>query len=402
MESENNTVGIIDDGQITLTAWEAKGKFTDEQYIKITEQFGATPLTEDILQRFEIVTGVKRHPLLGRGIFSAHRDFDKILDDFEAGKPIYIYSGRGPSGNIHLGHSIPIEFTVYLQKAFKAVVVFMMADLEKTFFKDLDFETTYKLGFENARDIIAMGFDPEKTFIFSMKDFSTDLYYQQITMQMMKNTPVNEIKSIFGIKDDGNCGMLVWPFYQTVAAYSKAFATIFGVHDTNIRCLVCYAIDQDCYFRLGRNRSMQMGFLKPASLMCKFLPALEGESKMSTSEANGECKTIFLHDTYDEIDKKIKKYAFSGGQDNIKLHRELGGNCDVDICYQWLRYMLESDTELLKIREAYQSGKMLTSELKKITIKVVSDRINEHKKKKEMVTDDIVKQFYEIRQMKLR
>src|SRR5438876_7817329 len=142
-QTENQTdKGNFEDGEIKLTPWEAKGKFTDEKYIKITEQFGATPLTPELLERFEKVTGCKPHRLMRRGIFSAHRDFDKILDDYEAGKPIFLYSGRAPSGGMHLGHIIPMEFTVYLQKALKAVVVFMIADLEKVFFRSLEFNET--------------------------------------------------------------------------------------------------------------------------------------------------------------------------------------------------------------------------------------------------------------------
>jgi tryptophanyl-tRNA synthetase len=46
-----------------------------------------------------------------------------------------------------------------------------MADDEKYYFKDLSFDTVYKLGFENSKDIIACGFNPEKTFIFSNRDY---------------------------------------------------------------------------------------------------------------------------------------------------------------------------------------------------------------------------------------
>lgn len=41
-----------------------------------------------------------------------HREFDKILDRYEQGKPFYLYTGRGPSSDsMHLGHMIPFMFT---------------------------------------------------------------------------------------------------------------------------------------------------------------------------------------------------------------------------------------------------------------------------------------------------
>lgn len=42
-----------------------------------------------------------------------------------------------------------------------------MSDDEKTLWKDLKVEDAIKLAHENAKDIIAMGFDVEKTFIFN-------------------------------------------------------------------------------------------------------------------------------------------------------------------------------------------------------------------------------------------
>lgn len=46
-----------------------------------------------------------------------------------------------------------------------------LTDDEKTLWKDLTIEQAMKLARENAKDIIAMGFDVNKTFIFSDLDF---------------------------------------------------------------------------------------------------------------------------------------------------------------------------------------------------------------------------------------
>jgi tryptophanyl-tRNA synthetase len=42
-----------------------------------------------------------------------------------------------------------------------------MSDDEKTLWKNLDIDEALRLTRENVKDIIAMGFDPAKTFIFS-------------------------------------------------------------------------------------------------------------------------------------------------------------------------------------------------------------------------------------------
>lgn len=46
-----------------------------------------------------------------------------------------------------------------------------MSDDEKTIWKDLKVEESITLAHENAKDIIAMGFNPEKTFIFNDLNF---------------------------------------------------------------------------------------------------------------------------------------------------------------------------------------------------------------------------------------
>jgi tryptophanyl-tRNA synthetase len=76
-------------------------------------------IDDDLLQRFERLTGHKPHRWLRRGLFFSHRDFDKILDKYEAGEPFFLYTGRGPSSDaLHLGHTIPFSFTRWLQDVF--------------------------------------------------------------------------------------------------------------------------------------------------------------------------------------------------------------------------------------------------------------------------------------------
>ena len=65
------------------------------------DQFGASPINNDLLERFEKLTGKKAHKFLRREIFYAHRNFDQILDLYEKGEPFYIYTGRGPSFSSH-------------------------------------------------------------------------------------------------------------------------------------------------------------------------------------------------------------------------------------------------------------------------------------------------------------
>lgn len=54
-----------------------------------------------------------------------------------------------------------------MQDVFNVPLVIQMTDDEKFLWKDLTPEETNRLAHENAKDIIACGFDIDKTFIFS-------------------------------------------------------------------------------------------------------------------------------------------------------------------------------------------------------------------------------------------
>lgn len=71
----------------------------------------------------------------------------------------------------HLKAFFCIFIIRYLQEAFDVPLVIQMSDDEKTIWKDLKVEESITLAYENAKDIIAMGFNPEKTFIFNDLNF---------------------------------------------------------------------------------------------------------------------------------------------------------------------------------------------------------------------------------------
>ena len=48
---------------------------------------------------------------------------------------------------------------------------------------------------------------------------------------------------------------------------------------------------------------------------------------------------------------QVNKYAFSGGGATVEEHREKGGNCDVDVSYQYLTFFMEDDDRLAQIKK---------------------------------------------------
>jgi tryptophanyl-tRNA synthetase len=147
---------------------------------------------------------------------------------------------------------------------------------------------------------------------------------------------------------------------------------------------------------VSRDVIPKLGYDKPAIMHSVFLPPLSGmEGKMNASGEGNE--TIFTTDSPEEVKRKINKYAFSGGKDTTEEHRKHGGNPDIDVSFQYLRMLFEpSDEKLTKIYEDYKSGKMLTGELKKITIDKINEFLKEHQKKRNEAKKLIDKFIYKM------
>ena len=263
-----------------------------------------------------------------------------------------------------------------------------------------------RLAYENAKDIIACGFDPSKTFIFSDLDYIQHMYPNILKIQ--KFVTYNQARAIFGFDGSANIGKSAFPAVQACPSFSSTFRIPLR-GNPNMPCLIPCAIDQDAYFRMTRDVAPRMGLHKPALVHSKFFPPLQGGGgKMNSTAAAGSAKAgakgqvvsaVFLTDTPKEIKDKINKHAFSGGQETLELQRQLGANIAVDVSYEWLRFFLEDDERLATIAKDYSSGVLLTGEVKKELIGVLQELVAAHQERRKVVTDAVVQQFMEVREL---
>ncbi|CAG8605964.1 6216_t:CDS:10, partial [Ambispora leptoticha] len=384
-----------------VTPWDVEGAVIEGQaqaidYDKLIQQFGTKPITNELLTRLENLTGRKPHLLLRRGVFFSHRELENILNRYEQKKPFFLYTGRGPSStSMHLGHMIPFVFCKWLQEVFDVPLVIQLTDDEKFLFKnDLTLDNAYKFAYENAKDIIACGFNLEKTFIFSDFDYVRGAFYQNV-VRIAKSITTSQSKSTFGFNDSDCIGKIHFVAIQAAPSFSNSFPQIFGTK-SDIPCLIPCAIDQTNPSLATARGKAEFGahklkYPKPSLIHAKFFPALQGpQTKMSASIDNS---AIFLTDTANQIKKKINKYAFSGGGDTLELHQLNGGNPDVDVAYQYLSMFLDDDDELDNLYKTYKSGELMTGELKAKCIEVLQKFVGDFQKRKSEITDDLVKQF---------
>lgn len=369
------------DGQNFVSPYEVKGEIN---YSKLIREFGVSKLDESLLERIKKITK-ELHVFLRRGVFFAHRDLNWVLDEYEKGNKFFVYTGRASSrgSRVHLGHLMPWIMCKWLQDKFGVEVWFQFPDEEKFLYKpDLTLEDTEKATHEDMLDVIALGFDSKKTH-FLVDTKNANLMYPE-ACKVAKKITFSTIKASFGFNDSNNIGSIFYTAMQAVPAFLPSV-----IKKKNIPCLIPLGIDQDPHFRISRDVMPKLGYYKPSILHCIFLPPLTGiGGKMS---ASGE-DSIWTTDSSEMVKKKINKYAFSGGRDTVEEHRKKGGNPDIDVSFQYLKFFFEPDDEKLKqIENDYRSGNLLSGELKKILIEKVNAFLKEHQRKRELAKKEIGK-----------
>ncbi len=350
---------------MNVTPWEVSGPV---DYDRLVKEFGTKKIDTKLRARLEKGAG-GTHVMLHRGFFFSHRDLDLVLDDYEKGKGFYLYTGRKPGGPMHIGHLIPMVFTKWLQEKFKVNLYIEITDDENFLHKkESKWEETCGFAEENIREIAAVGFDPDRTFIYRDSEYVGNIY--PMLLKISRKVTLSTVKAVFGFTNETNIGLNFYPAMQMMPTFFE-----------KKRCLIPSAIDQDPYWRIQRDIAESLGYHKTAAIHSKFLSPLQGaQGKMSSSIRES---AIWLDDDEKTVRNKVMKYAFSGGRATLEEHRKLGADLSVDVPFQWLSVLFEPDDgELKRIAEEYGSGRMLTGEIKGILAERLNAFLEGHRAKK--------------------
>src|SRR5579885_1605396 len=367
--------------EFKVTPWEVEGEI---DYNRLIEKFGTQSITTEIMEKVKSMTG-EIHPMLKLGYFFSHRDFDWILDKQKSGENFYLYTGRGPSGMVHMGHLMPWMFTKYLQDKFNSKLLFQLTDDEKFLYshdrsrKEIEHYTR-----ENILDIIAVGFNPDKTRIIIDTRHIQHLY--PIATEIAKKITFSTAKAVFGFSNSTNIGMIGFPPIQAAPCF---LPSIMEGKPTPV--LIPAAIDQDPYWRVTRDIAEKIGFPKPTQIHSKFLPGLGMQGKMSSSIPD---TAIFTTDMEDAIDKKISN-TFTGGQPTVDLQRKLGANFNICPVFWYLRYFFDTEKESDERARKCRAGELLCGECKCNLKDATKPFIADFKKKREKARDQVDKVVFD-------
>ena len=359
--------------KFVVTPWEVSGQVDYERLIR---DFGTQPITGSVQKRLESILGDYAY-LVRRHILFSHRDLNLVLDDYEKKKGFFLYTGRGPSGPMHIGHITQFYLTKWLQDKFNTTVYIQITDDEKFLEENrhLSFEDTQHWAEDNIAEIAGVGFDPDKTFFLQDTEFVGHAY--PLILKIARKVNYSIAKAVFGFSGETNIGFSFYPAIQVLPSLLE-----------KRRCLIPSAIDQDPYWRIQRDIAESLGYHKAAALHSKFLPALTGiDDKMSSSRPE---TAIYLTDDDKTVRNKIYRHAFSGGRSSADEHRKLGGNPDVDVPFQWLYMFFEpDDNRIEEIRAEYKAGRLLTGGIKDLLIERVTKFLGDHRQRREKAKSQV-------------
>ncbi len=359
--------------------WEVSGEI---DYDKLIREFG--------VKKFKDMPSVfKKNVLFRRGIVFAQRDFQRISSAIENKEKFVMMTGLMPSGKFHIGHMILAQQIIFYQKL-GAKVYIAVADLEAYNTRQKPLAELRKIAIEDyLKNYIAMGLKPEGCEFYFQSARSDNANksnaYYRLASNFSRYATFNEFEGVYGEITPGKMNS------SLIQASDMYHAQLPEFEGKPLPTLIPVGIDQDPHVRIARDMARRIRdhhFIPLSSTYHLFVPGLKG-GKMSSSDENSY---IAMTDSPKEVERKIKKYAFSGGRDSLEEHRRHGGNPDVDVSYQYLRMFFEpDDAKLKKIHDDYKSGKMTTAELKNYAINKINEFLKEHQKKKDLAEKEVHK-----------
>lgn len=311
-----------------------------------------------------------------RGLIYSHRDFDKFYSALKKGEKCAIVSGVNASGTLHIGHKVVFDTNLFFQKKYGIPVYIPISDDESYVSgKIKDQKEAFKNSVKLAKELLAYGFDPKKTFII-IDQIYTNIY--NLAIKLSKRVTLSEIIASYGYKKEDNPGLYFYPAVQS--AHVLLPQELRGIKNV----LVPIGPDEDSHLRIARDIASRAGYVKPSVLHITFLPGLDGK-KMSKSRNN----TISLEDDAKTLKKKANK-AISGGRDTAEAQRKHGGDPDKDMPCFYLTNLFLNEADGKKLIKDYKSGKLLSGDVKKMFGDVLVDFIGGFQKRVKKISNKMV------------
>ncbi|MCW4020658.1 MAG: tryptophan--tRNA ligase [Candidatus Bathyarchaeota archaeon] len=354
-------------GDIGKTRLDPFGTSLIEDYDHLYNEFGIQPF-KPLLPSIPNPTATMR-----RGIVFGHRGFDLILKAMKEHEEFAVMSGIKPTGEFHLGTLMTAREVIYFQQQ-GAAAFYCIADVEAYEDNRVLFEESEKNAVGNIADLLALGFDPKRGYIYQQ---SKDERVKDLAITFARSVTLATMKAVYG---ERHMGLYLSALIQAGDILLPQLKEFGGPKPT----IVPVGVDQDPHLRLTRDLASKFrrkyGFMPPSSTYHKLIKALDGTSKMSKRDP---ISYFTLEDPPETIAKKISN-AFTGGRPTAEEQRKHGANPDVCPIYDlYLFHFFENDEDVCKLyNEECRGGKILCGECKNRLVKIVTGFVKEHKRRR--------------------
>ena len=163
----------------------------------LVKKFGAKPI-KNLSEKPDFYS-------FNTGVLFSHRDFDKFFKALNKKEECAIVPGLNASGTIHLGHKAVFDTNLFFQKKYGIPVFIPISDDESYVSGKVESqEEALKNSLELAKELIAYGFDPKKTY-FIIDQIYTNIY--NLAIKLSRKVTLSEIKASYGYGNSDNPGL---------------------------------------------------------------------------------------------------------------------------------------------------------------------------------------------------
>ncbi|MEM0049159.1 MAG: tryptophan--tRNA ligase [Candidatus Bathyarchaeia archaeon] len=345
-----------------------------EDYERLFTEFGIRPL-KPLLSEIP-------NPFMAmrRGVIFGHRDLERVIEAMKSGREYAVMSGIKPTGEFHLGTLMTAREIIYFQQQ-GAIAFYCIADIEAYEDNGIPFEESEKIAINNVADLLALGFDPRRGYIYRQ---SKEERVKDLAIIFSRGVTLATIKAIYG---ERHMGLYLSALIQAGDILLPQLEDFGGPKPT----VVPVGIDQDPHIRFTRDLAdkfqNKFKFIPPSSTYHRLIKALDGSYKMSKRDP----MSYFTLDEDPEIIKKKIFNAFTGGRPTAEEQRKLGGNPEICPIFDlYLFHFLEDDKEVIELYNDCKHGNILCGEDKSRLAKIVMDFVKEHQRRKHQYIDKAI------------
>jgi len=337
-----------------------------EDYNRLYEEFGIQPF-KPLLAQIPNPSMFMR-----RGVVFGHRDFKRVLNAMKSKEKFAVMSGIKPTGEFHLGTLMTAREIIDFQRR-GATAFYCIADIEGYEDNNILFEESEKIAVGNVTDLLALGFDPKRGYIYRQ---SMERLVKDLAIIFGRGVTLATMKAIYG---ERHIGLYLSALIQAGDILMPQLEVFDGPKPT----IVPVGVDQDAHLRFTRDLANKFhskyNFVLPSSTYHKIMRGLDGSPKMSK---RNPMSYFTLQEEPEAILKKISN-AFTGGRPTVKEQKKLGGIPEICSIYEICMFQFfEDDDDLIKVYHDCKSGKLLCGEHKEQVIEIVLSFIKNHQQKR--------------------